>query len=95
MGAPVRNDTALGTYTSLVVGGAAVLFFLLRVIARLPYFGGNWGLDDWVMTAAMVRIESKCVCSTKANIEQVLIIPLTICAYICRSCIFSPSRVFH
>ncbi|KAH5122993.1 hypothetical protein HBH71_038790 [Parastagonospora nodorum] len=65
MGAPVRNDTALGTYTSLVVGGAAVLFFLLRVIARLPYFGGNWGLDDWVMTVAVV-----------------LIIPLTICAYI-------------
>ena len=59
MGAPVRNDTALGTYTSLVVGGAAVLFFLLRVIARLPYFGGNWGLDDWVMTVAVVNNESK------------------------------------
>jgi hypothetical protein len=35
-----------------------VVFFLLRVIARLPIFGGNWGLDDWVMTAAMVRLQS-------------------------------------
>jgi len=69
MGAPVRNDTALGTYTSLVVGGAAVLLFLLRVIARLPFFGGAWGHDDSAMTIAMVRIESKRGCCTKANVD--------------------------
>ena len=55
MGAPIRNKKQLGTLTCLIVGGTAMLFFLLRVIARLPIFGGNWGLDDWVMTAAMVR----------------------------------------
>lgn len=54
MGAPVRNKTELGTLTTLVVGGVAVVFYLFRVIARLPVFGGSWGLDDWVMTAAMV-----------------------------------------
>jgi hypothetical protein len=58
MGAPIRNQKQLGTLTTLIVGGAAVLFFLLRVIARLPIFGGNWGLDDWVMTVAMVRPQS-------------------------------------
>jgi hypothetical protein len=58
LGAPIRNQKQLGTLTTLIVGGAAVVFFLLRVIARLPIFGGNWGLDDWVMTAAMVRPQS-------------------------------------
>lgn len=54
MGAHVRNKTELGTLTTLIVGGVAVLFYLLRVVARLPIFEGKWGLDDWVMTAAIV-----------------------------------------
>jgi hypothetical protein len=54
MAAPVRNKKELGTLTTLVVGGVAVLAFILRAIARLPTFGGNWGLDDWTMAAAMV-----------------------------------------
>jgi hypothetical protein len=67
MGAPVRNKADMGTFTTLIVGGVALLAFILRAIARLPAFGGQWGLDDWVMTAAML-----------------LIIPLTICAYLRR-----------
>jgi hypothetical protein len=55
MGAPVRNKTELGTLTTLNVGGVAVLAYILRAIARLPTFGGNWGPDDWVMTAAIVQ----------------------------------------
>lgn len=55
MDAPIRNQKQLGTLTTLIVGGAAVAFYILRVIARLPYFGGNWGYDDWIMTLAMVR----------------------------------------
>jgi hypothetical protein len=55
MGAPVRNKTELGTLTTLIVGGVAVLAYILRATARLPMFGGNWGPDDWVMTAAIVR----------------------------------------
>lgn len=54
MGAPVRDKTKLGTFTTLIAGGVAVLAYILRAIARLPVFGGNWGLDDWVMTAAIV-----------------------------------------
>jgi hypothetical protein len=54
MGAPIRNKTKLGTFTTLIVGGLAVLAFLLRAVARLPYFGGNWGADDWVITADIV-----------------------------------------
>jgi hypothetical protein len=57
IGAPVRNKTMLGTLTTLIVGGVAIIAFILRTIARLPTFGGNWGYDDWVMTAAMVRTE--------------------------------------
>jgi len=65
MNAPVRNKTDLGTFTCLIVGGVALLAFVLRLIARLPLFGGQWGLDDWVMSVAMV-----------------LIVPLTVCAYL-------------
>jgi hypothetical protein len=67
MGAPVRDKTKLGTYTTLIAGGFALLAFLLRIVTRLPILGGSWGLDDWAITAAMV-----------------LVIPLTICAYVCK-----------
>ncbi|KAF9698966.1 hypothetical protein EKO04_002858 [Ascochyta lentis] len=68
MGAPVRNKTELGTLTTLIVGGMAVVFYLLRVIARLPVFGGNWGLDDWVMTAAMILIIPLTICAYLLNV---------------------------
>lgn len=55
IGAPVRDKTMLGTLTTLIVGGVALIAFILRGIARLPIFGGNWGADDWVMLASMVR----------------------------------------
>jgi hypothetical protein len=83
MGAPVRNKTELGTFTTLVVGGVAVLAFILRAIARLPMFGGNWGLDDWAMAAAMVLKHISCTIYSETYSLQVLIIPLTICAYLC------------
>lgn len=54
MNAPIRDKTMLGTLTSLIAGGVAVLAYLLRVCARLPLFGGNWGLDDWAITLAIV-----------------------------------------
>lgn len=55
IGAPIRDNRKLGTYTCLIVGGVAVLAYILRVITRLPMFGASWGLDDWVITAATVR----------------------------------------
>lgn len=57
MGKLVRDSTRLGTLTCLIIGGVAILAYILRVIARLPTVGGNWGLDDWVMTASIVRYQ--------------------------------------
>jgi hypothetical protein len=61
--APMRDKRQLGTFTCLIVGGVALLCFILRIIARLPAFGGQWGPDDWVMTAAMVILP----CSASMN----------------------------
>lgn len=63
-----------------------MLFYLLRVVARLPMFGGNWGADDWVMTVAMVCCKVSSASSTGTDCLQILIIPLTICAYLCKLC---------
>lgn len=52
----------------MIVGGSAVAFFLLRVVARLPVFGGNWGADDWVMTVAMVLIIPETICAYLLNV---------------------------
>jgi hypothetical protein len=54
MGAPVRDNRTVGNFTCLIIGGVAVLAYIIRATARLPIFGGNWGLDDWVITAAVV-----------------------------------------
>lgn len=67
MDAPIRNNTRIGTYTCLIVGGVAVLIYLLRVIARLPVFGAGWGLDDWVITAATIIIVPLTVCAELLN----------------------------
>ena len=56
MSAPVRNKSEMGTLICLIVGGLCVLTWIARVIARLPMVAtGQWGPDDWVMAAAMVR----------------------------------------
>jgi hypothetical protein len=72
MGAPVRDNRTVGNFTCLIVGGVAVLAYIIRVIARFPFFGGNWGLDDWVMTASIVslnqqsfRIWNLCISDTR------------------------------
>ena len=52
----------------MIVGGSAVVFFILRVVARLPMFGGNWGADDWVMTVAMVLIIPETICAYLLNV---------------------------
>ncbi|KNG47650.1 cfem domain-containing protein [Stemphylium lycopersici] len=37
------------------------------LIARLPFFGGNWGYDDWVMTAAIILIIPLTICAYLLN----------------------------
>ncbi|KAJ8111287.1 hypothetical protein OPT61_g6080 [Boeremia exigua] len=61
--APVRDKTQLGALTSLIVGGATLLLYVLRVIARQSVFGGNWGIDDWVLTVAMIVNVPLTVCA--------------------------------
>ncbi|KAL5396585.1 hypothetical protein PMIN02_003079 [Paraphaeosphaeria minitans] len=65
--APLRNKTLVGTYTCLIMGAIAVLVFLLRVVARLPMLGGQWGLDDWAMTASMLFNVPLTVCAFFLN----------------------------
>ncbi|KAF2274394.1 uncharacterized protein EI97DRAFT_127804 [Westerdykella ornata] len=53
-GVPQRDDSKLVSYTSLIAGGIALLAVILRVFARLPCWGGAWGLDDWFMMVTMI-----------------------------------------
>ena len=53
-GGPVRDDTKLVSYNGIIAGGIALLAVIVRIIARLPWFGGTWGLDDWAIIVAMV-----------------------------------------
>jgi hypothetical protein len=60
----------------MIGGGIAVLAVILRIFARLPCCGGNWGHDDRAMLATMVILS--CVSlRRKANKVQVPTLPLT------------------
>ncbi|KAL4964242.1 uncharacterized protein BDV14DRAFT_209399 [Aspergillus stella-maris] len=52
-GQPVRDRTSAISITGLAGGAIALLVYLLRVFARLPCCGGQFGADDWVMTLTM------------------------------------------
>jgi hypothetical protein len=67
MDAPIRNKTQQGTITTLVAGILSLVAYILRVVARLPWFGGNWGIDDWVMTAAIILIIPLTICAYLLN----------------------------
>jgi hypothetical protein len=67
MNTPIRNKTIQGTITTLVAGIAALVAYILRVVARLPWFGGNWGLDDWVMTVAIILVVPLSICAYILN----------------------------
>ena len=68
MDAPIRNKTEQGTVTTIVFGVLSLGAYILRVIARLPWFGGNWGIDDWVMTAAIILIIPLTICAYLLNL---------------------------
>lgn len=51
--APIRNRTHLVSYAGVVGVVLAFIFYALRMIARLPRYGGaSW--DDAVITMVMV-----------------------------------------
>ncbi|PGH01028.1 hypothetical protein GX51_05464 [Blastomyces parvus] len=53
-GHPERDRTSLISISGVV--GAAVAFaaFILRMITKVPYFGGQFHADDWAIAVAMV-----------------------------------------
>ncbi|KAL4789540.1 hypothetical protein BDV19DRAFT_396942 [Aspergillus venezuelensis] len=55
-GAPIRDRAKLVSVTGVVGGVLALLVFIMRICARLPYFGGQLGADDWTMGLAMCCI---------------------------------------
>jgi len=55
----VRDRTKVVSGAGVAGGVLAFLAFVLRMVARLPYYGGKFGLDDWVMVLTMVRMTSE------------------------------------
>lgn len=53
---PVRDRTILVSGIGLAGVGIAFVVFCLRLIARLPCCGGQFGWDDWTMVLTMVRL---------------------------------------
>lgn len=53
-GAPIRDRTAVVSVAGLAGGALAIVFFLLRMVTRLPRFGVSFGLDDAVLTFVIV-----------------------------------------
>lgn len=52
------DRTAEIVIVPMVVGSIALLAYGMRIIARTCITKGAWGLDDWVITAAVVCIHS-------------------------------------
>jgi hypothetical protein len=42
--------------TGIVGGVVAVVAFGLRMVSKLPPFGGHFGMDDVVITLVIVRV---------------------------------------
>ncbi|KAG5290871.1 CFEM domain-containing protein [Histoplasma capsulatum G186AR] len=54
-GRPIRDRTKVVSIAGVVGGGVAFLAFILRMMARLPFFnGGPFGMDDVMIIVAMI-----------------------------------------
>ncbi|KAK2804840.1 hypothetical protein FQN51_001482 [Onygenales sp. PD_10] len=52
---PMRDRTKLVSYAGVIGGGLALIAFILRMMARLPFFnGGQFGMDDACMIVVML-----------------------------------------
>jgi hypothetical protein len=56
---PIRDRTAVVSVVGVVGGVIAVIAFVLRMISRLPRFGGQFGMDDAVMMLAIVSLSQR------------------------------------
>jgi hypothetical protein len=55
--APIRDRTAAVWVAGVVGGVLAVVAFTIRMMTRLPLFGGQFGLDDLTMVLVMVCLQ--------------------------------------
>jgi hypothetical protein len=53
---PVRNESKTVSYSGVIGGVLALLAYILRMVSRLPQFGGQFGWDDAVITVAMLEV---------------------------------------
>jgi hypothetical protein len=53
---PVRNDSKTVSYSGVIGGVLALLAYALRMVSRMPRFGGQLGWDDAVLTVAMLEV---------------------------------------
>ncbi|RMY79527.1 hypothetical protein D0864_09078 [Hortaea werneckii] len=53
---PVRDDSKSVSYVGVAGGILAVIAYILRMISRLPTFGGQLGWDDALMTFAILEV---------------------------------------
>ncbi|TKA27618.1 hypothetical protein B0A50_04450 [Salinomyces thailandicus] len=53
---PLRDETTTVSYVGAIGGVLALIAYILRMVARLPFFGGSVGLDDAVITFAVMEI---------------------------------------
>jgi len=44
------------SYSGVIGGVLALLAYALRMVSRLPQFGGQFGWDDAVLTIAMLEV---------------------------------------
>ncbi|KAF2142053.1 GMC oxidoreductase [Aplosporella prunicola CBS 121167] len=54
--APIRDNTKAVSYTGVIGGIIALVAYILRMVSRLPQFGGKVGWDDAVMTFAVLLV---------------------------------------
>ncbi|KAK7700729.1 hypothetical protein SLS57_012014 [Botryosphaeria dothidea] len=55
-GAPIRDRTKAVSVSGIVGGIFALIAYILRMVSRLPQFGGTLGWDDAVMTFVVVLV---------------------------------------
>ncbi|GFF34748.1 hypothetical protein IFM61606_04720 [Aspergillus udagawae] len=55
-GVPIRDRTGAVSITGVVGGVLALVAFVLRMIARLPCCGGQFGIDDLAMIVTMALV---------------------------------------
>ncbi|KAI5196366.1 hypothetical protein E4T39_07803 [Aureobasidium subglaciale] len=67
LGVKRRNKEAVGTFTTLIFGGLAILAWVLRVIARMPGLNSKWGFDDWTLSLSMLFIIPLTICAYALN----------------------------